>query len=183
MTNLATNLVTTAEQHPDNTMIAMGGKHLSYAVMHQLAAKLAGDLKASGIEPGDRVALILPNVPAFPVAFFATLYAGGTVVPMNPLLKAGEIDFFFTNSGAKIAFVWPDFVDEVTKGAANSGILVVPCDPMGPVGDLLTAGEPITARAPCTAASRSPRPWSAPMTTRRSFCIRRARPAGLRAPS
>ena len=107
MTNLATNLVTTAEQHPDNTMIAMGGKHLSYAVMHQLAAKLAGDLKASGIEPGDRVALILPNVPAFPVAFFATLYAGGTVVPMNPLLKAGEIDFFFTNSGAKIAFVWP----------------------------------------------------------------------------
>ena len=53
MTNLATNLVTTAEQHPDNTMIAMGGKHLSYAVMHQLAAKLAGDLKASGIEPGD----------------------------------------------------------------------------------------------------------------------------------
>lgn len=40
-----------------------------------------GDLRASGIEPGDRVALILPNVPAFPVAFFATLYAGDTVVP------------------------------------------------------------------------------------------------------
>ena len=144
MTNLATNLVTTAEQHPDNTMIAMGGKHLPYAAMHQLAAKLAGDLRASGIEPGDRVALILPNVPAFPVAFFATLYAGGTVVPMNPLLKAGEIDFFFTNSGAKIAFVWPDFVEDVTKGAANSGTKVIPCDPMGPLPGFLEAGEPIT---------------------------------------
>ena len=144
MTNLATNLLNTASKQPDATMIAMGGKHLPYGMMYQAAAKLAGDLRASGIEPGDRVALILPNVPAFPVTFFATLMAGGIVVPMNPLLKAGEIDFFFTNSGAKIAFVWPDFVEEVTKGAANSGTQVIPCDPMGPLAGHLASGEPIT---------------------------------------
>ena len=133
--------VNTASKQPDATMIAMGGKHLPYGMMYQAAAKLAGDLRASGIEPGDRVALILPNVPAFPVTFFATLMAGGIVVPMNPLLKAGEIDFFFTNSGAKIAFVWPDFVEEVTKGAANSGTQVIPCDPMGPLAGHLASGE------------------------------------------
>ncbi|CCH73980.1 Long-chain-fatty-acid--CoA ligase [Nostocoides australiense Ben110] len=143
MTNLVTDLVSTATKQPDATFIAMNGNHLPYGAVHQLAAKLAGELRTAGIEPGDRVALILPNVPAFPVAFYATLLAGGIVVPMNPLLKAGEIDFFFSNSGAKIAFVWPDFVEEVTKGAANSGTRVIPCDPMGPVAGSLEPGEPI----------------------------------------
>ena len=143
MTNLASNLTATASAHPERPMLALNGQHLSYAAVAQLVAKLAGELKAAGIEPGDRVALILPNVPAYPVTFFATLAAGGIVVPMNPLLKAGEIDFFFSNSGAKIAFVWPDFVDEATKGAANSGTRIIPCDPMGPVAGQLDSAEPI----------------------------------------
>ncbi|GAA4109423.1 long-chain fatty acid--CoA ligase [Knoellia locipacati] len=141
--NLASNLVRTATSMPERPAIKMGGQDISYEQLHGLAAKLAGSLRASGIEPGDRVALILPNVPAFPVAFFATLLAGGVVVPMNPLLKAGEIDFFFTNSGAKVAFVWPDFVDEATKGAVTSGTTIVECGPMGPVEGVLTDGDPI----------------------------------------
>ncbi|MEI2777147.1 MAG: long-chain fatty acid--CoA ligase [Tetrasphaera sp.] len=143
MTNLASTLTTTAREYPDHTAIAIHGKHIPYAALHGAAAKLAGELRAAGIGPGDRVALILPNVPAFPVAFYGVLLAGGTVVPMNPLLRAGEIDYFFTNSGAKIAFVWPDFVDEATKGAANSGTRIIPCDPMGPVAGELEPGEPI----------------------------------------
>ncbi|WP_436007986.1 long-chain-fatty-acid--CoA ligase, partial [Knoellia sp. LjRoot47] len=141
--NLSSNLVRTATSMPERPAIKMGGQDISYEQLHGLAAKLAGSLRASGIEPGDRVALILPNVPAFPVAFFATLLAGGVVVPMNPLLKAGEIDFFFTNSGAKVAFVWPDFVEEATKGAANSGTTIVECGPMGPVEGVLADGDPI----------------------------------------
>jgi len=144
MTNLASSLTTTAANAPGSTAIAIGGNHLPYAALFGAAAKLAGELTAAGIEPGDRVALILPNVPAYPVAFFGTLLAGGTVVPMNPLLKSGEIDFFFTDSGAKIAFVWPDFVDEATKGAKNSGTRIITCDPMGPVAGQLDGGEPVT---------------------------------------
>ncbi len=131
--NLASHLVRTASTMPDRPAIKINGQDISYQQLHGMAAKLAGTLRANGIAPGDRVALILPNVPAFPVAFFATLLAGGVVVPMNPLLKSGEIDFFFTNSGAKIAFVWPDFVGEATKGAANSGTKIVECGPLGPV--------------------------------------------------
>ncbi len=144
MTNLATNLVNTATAHPSNTAIAINGTHIPYAALLAAASKVAGELVAAGIEPGDRVALILPNVPAYPVTFFGSLMAGATVVPMNPLLKSGEIDFFFTNSGAKIAFVWPDFVDEATKGAVNSGTRIVTCDPMGPVAGQLAAAEPLT---------------------------------------
>ena len=90
--NLSSNLVRTAASMPERPAIKIGGQDISYQQLHCMAAKLAGSLRASGIEPGDRVALILPNVPAFPVAFFATLLAGGSVVPMNPLLKSGEID-------------------------------------------------------------------------------------------
>ncbi len=111
-----------------------------------MAAKVAGTLRENGIEPGDRVAVILPNVPAFPVVYWGILLAGGIVVPMNPLLKAGEIDYFFTDSGAKIAFVWPDFVDEAVKGAQNSGTRVVTTGPMGP--NDFEGGYPIAEPTP-----------------------------------
>ena len=107
----------TATAHPSNTAIAINGTHIPYAALLGAAAKVAGELAAAGIEPGDRVALILPNVPAYPVTFFGALLAGATVVPMNPLLKSG-IDFFFTDSGAKVAFVWPDFV-----GGGDQGVV------------------------------------------------------------
>ena len=143
MTNLATNLVTTAQERPDQAAIKFMGNDISYAQIHGLAAQVAGSLKAAGVEPGDRVAIILPNVPAFPVVFFGSLLAGAIVVPMNPLLKSGEIDFFFTDSGAKVAFVWPDFVAEATEGARNSDTRIVPCGPMGPAEGTLEGGDPI----------------------------------------
>jgi len=143
MTNLATNLTTTAARQPEQDALRVNGQGLTYAQLHGLAAKLAGALRANGIEPGDRVAVILPNVPAFPVVYWGILLAGGIVVPMNPLLKAGEIDYFFSDSGAKVAFVWPDFVPEATKGAVNSGTRIIECGPMGPVEGALEGGDPI----------------------------------------
>src|SRR5688572_6377886 len=143
MTNLATNLTNTAATQPEQDALRVNGQGVTYAQLHGMAAKVAGALRANGVEPGDRVAVILPNVPAFPVVYWGILLAGGVVVPMNPLLKAGEIDYFFTDSGAKVAFVWPDFVPEATKGAANSGTRIVECGPMGTVEGALEGGDPI----------------------------------------
>jgi long-chain acyl-CoA synthetase len=143
VTNLASNLTTTAAQRSEATALKFMGHDLSYAALAGMAATVAGALREAGIQPGDRVAIILPNVPAFPVVYWGILLAGGTVVPMNPLLKSGEIDYFFTDSGAKVAFVWPDFVEEATKGAATSGTRIVPCGPMGPAEGTLEGGTPI----------------------------------------
>ena len=77
--DLASNHVRTATSMPDRPALKVGGQDITYQQLHGLAAKLAGSLRAHGIEPGDRVALILPNVPVFPVAFYATLLAGGVV--------------------------------------------------------------------------------------------------------
>ena len=144
MTNLATNLVTTAGKHPDRTAIKLDALELTWSQFRDRALAMAGAMRAAGLQPGDRVALILPNVPAYPVLFYGALMAGGIVVPMNPLLKAGEIEYYFTDSGAKFAFVWGDFVEEATKGAANPGTQVVPCGPLGPVEGAFASGEPLT---------------------------------------
>ena len=143
MTNLAENLISTAEKYPDRTAIRLDSVALTWAQLRDLSLAAAGSLRAAGIEPGDRVALILPNVPAFPILFFGTLMAGGTVVPMNPLLKAQEIDYYFTDSGARIAFVWGDFLDEARKGAEGAGTRVVQSGPMGPAEEDLARAEPL----------------------------------------
>ncbi len=148
MTNLATMLVTASEQHPDHDALRLNGQGMPYAALHRAAAAVAGSLRGNGIEPGDRVALILPNVPAYPVVFWGAALAGATVVPMNPLLKAGEIDFFFSDSGAKIAFVWPNFLAEATAGAERTGTRIIQCTPMGPAEGQLAAGDPILEPTP-----------------------------------
>ena len=70
-----------------------------------------------GVQPGDRVAMIMPNVAYFPIVYYAILRLGAIVVPMNPLLKAGEISYTWTDSGAKVAVVFPLFAEEADKAA------------------------------------------------------------------
>ncbi|MER7071365.1 long-chain fatty acid--CoA ligase [Terrabacter sp. NPDC000476] len=132
MTNLAANLVATAGRIPDKVGIRLDQLEVSWSALHRAAAVVAAQLRAIGVTPGDRVSLILPNVPAYPVAFYGTLLAGAVVVPMNPLLKAGEIEYFYEDSGAKVSFVWPDFAEEAHKAAAQTGTRIVVCGPTGP---------------------------------------------------
>ncbi len=64
---------------------------------------------------------MLPNIPAFPIAFYGTLAAGAVVVPMNPLLKSREVEYYLGNSGAKVIFAWYAAAGEAAKGAAAAG--------------------------------------------------------------
>jgi long-chain acyl-CoA synthetase len=61
-------------------------------------------LRGEGVRPGDRVAVMLPNVAAFPVLAYGTLAAGAVVVPMNPLLKGREVAHYLGDSGARLMF-------------------------------------------------------------------------------
>ncbi|MEU2632524.1 AMP-binding protein, partial [Kitasatospora sp. NPDC007106] len=93
MTNLASLLVSSAREHGERTAVRQDGTVLSYTRLEDASARLAALLHADGVRPGDRVALVLPNVALFPVAYYAVLRAGAVVVPMNPLLKAREMAF------------------------------------------------------------------------------------------
>ena len=72
---------------------------------------------------------MLPNVPHFPLVYYGILRAGGVVVPMNPLLKAREVEFYLKDPEAKMMFAWGDFAEAAEPGAEAAGaeaILVKP---------------------------------------------------------
>jgi len=119
MPNLADLLTRAAEQHGDRIALKLDEQELNYAFLDEGASRIAGLLRARGIEPGDRVGIMLPNVPYFPVVYYGILRAGGVVVPMNVLLKAREVDFYVSDSGAKTLFVWHGFAAEAPADAIS----------------------------------------------------------------
>jgi long-chain acyl-CoA synthetase len=128
MTNLASILDAAATSRPDGAALRLDDLTLSYPQLHDAARRVASLLTSAGVSPGDRVGLMLPNIPAFPVAFYGALTAGAVVVPMNPLLKSREVAYYLSDSGARLLFVWRDFAGEAAKGAADVGAEVIQVD-------------------------------------------------------
>jgi long-chain acyl-CoA synthetase len=142
VTNLAHNLTATAKEHGDRPAVRLDDFVLTYAQLEDGARRVTALLKARGVGPGDRVGLVLPNVPPFPVLFYGVLGVGAVVVPMNPLLKAREVQYYLEDSGASLVFAWHAMADEAAKAAASVGIDCVPVDPQDFL-DLLAEHEPV----------------------------------------
>jgi long-chain acyl-CoA synthetase len=127
--NLAQALTDTAAAHADKLAIKLDDFELNYGILDQGAQRAAGWLKELGVAAGDRVGVMLPNVPHFPVTYYGTLRLGGVVVPMNPLLKGREVEHYLKDSGAKVLFAWHDFAEAAQAGTDAAGaelILVKP---------------------------------------------------------
>ncbi|HEX8959820.1 MAG TPA: long-chain fatty acid--CoA ligase [Solirubrobacterales bacterium] len=128
-TNLASLLSASAARTPDSPAVRLGEIELSYAELDERSARLATLLRERGFEPGDRVGVMLPNVPEFPIAYYGTLRAGGVVVPMNVLLKRREIAFYLEDSGARLLLVWHGFAAEARAAADEAGAELVEVEP------------------------------------------------------
>ena len=125
MANLSSMLARAAAQHADRPAVRLDDLVLTYAELSDAAGRMTALLAALGVAPGDRVAIMLPNVPAFPIAFYGALGAGGIAVPMNPLLKSREVAYYLGDSGAKVLFAWHTAAGEAAKGAADTGAQVI----------------------------------------------------------
>jgi long-chain acyl-CoA synthetase len=143
MSNLAEILATTVGEHGDRVAIELDDIKLNYAVVDQGAARAAGLLRAAGVGPGDRVGIMLPNVPYFPFLFFGAMRLGAVVVPMNPLLKEREVAFHLSDSGAKTIVAWHQFEEAATTGASDAGAQTIVVEP-GKFEERLGAAEPVT---------------------------------------
>ncbi len=131
MPNLATHLTTTAQQHGDRAAVKLDDTVLSYDQLLEAAQRVTTLLKGKGIGPGDRIGMVLPNVPHFPVIFYGAVAAGAVVVPMNPLLKGREVEYYLKDSGASLVFAWEDMAEEATKGAEAVDIECIPVEAEG----------------------------------------------------
>ena len=128
MANLSSVLARVAADHGERPAVRLDGLVLSYSQLRDAAGRAASLLSSLGIEPGDRVGVMLPNVPAFPIAFYGALAAGATVVPMNPLLKSREVAYYLGDSGTKILFAWHEAAAEAARDAAGTGAQVLEVD-------------------------------------------------------
>jgi len=118
--NLASLLSERAERSPGAPAVRFGEFELSFGQLDDASARMATLLRDRGLQPGDRVGVMLPNVPQFPVAYYGVLRAGGVVVPMNVLLKRREIAFYLEDSGTKFLLAWHGFAAEARGGADDA---------------------------------------------------------------
>jgi long-chain acyl-CoA synthetase len=143
MTNLAQNLLDTAAKEGRHPALRMDDAQLSYDEFRDAALRAAAGIRSRGVEPGDRVGMVLPNVLSFPIVFYGALLAGATVVPMNPLLKAREVEYYLRDSGARLVVTGEQSAEPVTEAAGTVGIEAVTVGPAMP--DALLADEPLDA--------------------------------------
>ncbi|MDF0532606.1 long-chain fatty acid--CoA ligase [Tsukamurella sp. 8F] len=119
--NLAENLVATAAAYPDRVALKCDDLTYTYAEFDRAAARVATRLADAGIRPGDRVGIMLPNTPAFAIAFYGIMRAGAIAVPMNPLLKAREVEYYLANTSASSLLATSAFADAARAGADAAG--------------------------------------------------------------
>ncbi len=114
--NLAVLLRESAHRYPERVAITVGDQDITYQTLHDYARRLATALEGLGLKRGQHVALMLPNVPHFTIAYYAAHYAANPVVPLNVLLKADEIAYHLDDSDAVALVVWEGFLEEAQKG-------------------------------------------------------------------
>ena len=108
-------LENTARKYPERTAVIFYGNRVSYGRLWDESVRLAGALRGLGIEKGDRVAMLLPNVPQFIVAYNGILAAGGVTVPINPLNPVEEIARELRETGAETLIALDRLLDRVPE--------------------------------------------------------------------
>ncbi|MCU0237973.1 MAG: long-chain fatty acid--CoA ligase [Pyrinomonadaceae bacterium] len=104
------NLASIIEHHarltPEKEAVIWNDVRLTYGQLNAYANKIANAINEMGIGYGDKVALVCPNLPYFPMVYYAIIKAGATVVPLNVLFSPREIAYHLSDSDAKAVFVF-----------------------------------------------------------------------------
>jgi long-chain acyl-CoA synthetase len=91
----------TAKEHPEKAAIAYFEREITYAELDSLSNQFAGALNALGVKKGDRVAIFLPNIPQFVIAYYGVLKAGAVLTAISPLHKEREVVYQLNDSEAE----------------------------------------------------------------------------------
>jgi long-chain acyl-CoA synthetase len=113
------------------------GKEISYAQTDSLSRALAAYLQGLGLVKGDRVAIMMPNVPQYPVAVAAILRAGFVVVNVNPLYTPRELEHQLKDSGSKAIVIIENFAHTLEQCIAATPVKHVVLCAMGDMLGLL----------------------------------------------
>ena len=117
--NLAIIVREGARRYRDKPALIAGARTVSYGELDLAARKLAGSFAALGIVRGEHLALMMPNVPEFTIAYYACQLAGLVAVPINVMLKGEEVAYHLADSNAVALIVWHGLVEQAAPGFAE----------------------------------------------------------------
>lgn len=110
------NLLNAARECPDRIAQEFMGAQFPYGMVAHEARQVAAGLVSLGIQPGESVGCMLPNIPPFAGVHFGTLMAGCITVPMNVMLTGPEVEYLVTDSDIKVIVVYEMFLQAVSDG-------------------------------------------------------------------
>jgi long-chain acyl-CoA synthetase len=118
--NIANHLDRAARHFPTSPAIVFDGASISYSSLRDEVQRVAAGLAAAGVRSGDRVAIFLPNTPAFIVAYQACQWLGAITVSVNVMLTTEELRYLLDDSGARFVFtteaLWPALEPLLERG-------------------------------------------------------------------
>ena len=156
-TALPDNLETSARRYPDKAALVFFGRAMPYRELAHTAERLAAYLHSVGVRQGDRVILLMQNLPQLVAAHFAILRANAVVVPVNPMNLAEELKHYITDGEVKVAIASADLSAELAK--ASNAL------PPGQRLDHLLVTQPGEYLPPPGQGDAIPAAWQAWLTT------------------
>ena len=166
-------------KHADKVAYSFMGKELSFAEVDAKSKLFAAYLQSLGLQRGDRVALMMPNIPQYPVAVAGVLRAGYVLVNVNPLYTARELEHQLKDSGAKAIVIIENFAKTLQDGMHGSAVQhIVLCA----MGDELGLLKGMLVNYVVRSVKKLVPPFSLPGAVRFKDALAKGRGASLNAP-
>ncbi len=127
-------------RYSDRACVSFMGKELTYGEINKASLAMAAYFQSLGLVKGDRVAVMMPNVPQYPVVVAALMRTGLVVVNVNPLYTARELSFQLKDSGAKAIVIVENFAATLEACIADTGVKHVVLAAMGDMLGMLKGG-------------------------------------------
>jgi len=115
-------LTQTASKFPDHTALLFYGNRITFSELDDLTTRFANALIGLGVNKGDRVALMLPNIPQMVIAYYGTLRTGAIAVPTNPLYQERELEIQLKDSGAETLVAVDMFYPVISPVLPKTGV-------------------------------------------------------------
>ena len=129
--SLVTLMEESFKKYEDRVAYSFMGKEVTFGETNSLSQAFGAYLQGLGLSKGDRVAIMMPNVPQYPVAVAAVLRAGLVVVNVNPLYTPRELEYQLKDSGAKAIVIVENFASTLEQCLANTPVKHVVLCAMG----------------------------------------------------
>ncbi len=113
------------EKYSQRDMFSSMGVKLSFKELDRMSTQLAGYFHSRGLEPGDKIAIMMPNILQYPVALFGAFKAGLVVVNTNPLYTPREMEHQFNDSGVKAIVIVENFASNLEKILSSTSIKTI----------------------------------------------------------